>query len=89
MIDYYFFYFKHIDSPIVHTLKSQLFYSIGQTAILACTVSSYPQSNIAWYKDNQIIAVNTIANTKYEIITFNQINQTVTYLKVNVSLRVI
>ena len=52
--------------------------------MLTCSVSSYPQSNVAWYKDNQVIAVNTITNSKYEIITFNQINQTITYLKINV-----
>ena len=85
-INYFLIYYTdNTDSPIVYTLKSQLFYSTGQSAMIACGVSSYPQSNVAWYKDNQIVAVNTIMNTKYEIITFNQINQTITYLKINVS----
>jgi hypothetical protein len=57
--------------------------------MMTCSVNSYPQSNIAWYKDNQVIAVNTITNSKYEIITFNQINQTITYLKISVNNRFI
>jgi hypothetical protein len=83
LINYYFS--SSTDSPIVYSLKSELFYSIGQHAMMTCSVNSYPQSNVAWYKDNQVIAVNTITNSKYEIITFNQINQTITYLKISVN----
>jgi hypothetical protein len=72
-----------LDSPIVKAIKQQVHFSSGHTASVGCVINSNPPSTILWYKNENLI-IPSQQDTKYEIIMFHQINQTVTYLKINV-----